>query len=464
MADLHQLKHDTRIHTQSSPLCDVSKLISAYLRINGGTIDLKVLLQSLNIHESPDDIIELLTMTVTRNSLNKLGIERALLICDELCAHSIVDNILNLCIRLNRICGYAIINHASNHPHDLRRVCKMYGNGYYPILCDEQNTISDAASLNIACSNGLYITNLMLRTELYDINNINSDYLKDITNIHISNMYFIKKLDKIIHLTNVNKLRITCVNPLSYMVDIRDTHTQLAKQLECINITNLYDTIDNEHLKLCTNLKELYISNNRCIDKCAPQFAESLRLIYAASDSSMCDDGLLLCTKLKILNAFNNPNIKTCAPFAHSLVMLDAGRYCGISDYGLRSCTRLKILCGKENYKITTCVPFARTLRVLDASGSCGIGDDGLELCTKLTYLNIGSNYKIRTCAPFAHSLKIICYYPHYMIHSNVKKCIKLSYALIIEDANKIKDITASFLTTRMYNTLRIAKFINKCI
>jgi len=463
MSDQTQSKYDTLIHRQSSPLCDVSKLISAYLRINGSTIDLKVLLPSLGIHESIDDIIELLTITVTHDSLNKLGIERALLICDELCAHSIVDNILNLNIRLDRIYEYAIINHASNHPFNFDRVCKMYGNGYYPILRNKQNIISDATLLNIAFSNGLYISNSMLHMELHHISAINNNYLKDITNIHISGRYSITYLNKIIHLTNVNKLQITCANPQSCIADIRDTYTQLAKQLKCIDITNSGDIIDNEHLKLCTNLKELYISNNRCINKCAPQFAGSLRLIYAALNSSMCDDGLLLCTKLKILNAFNNPNIKTCAPFAHSLVMLNADNACGISDYELRSCTRLKILCCKDNTKITTCTPFAKTLRVLDASGSCGIRDDGLKLCTKLTYLNTSNNNKITTCAPFAHSLKIICYCRNGILNSNVKKCIKLSYVWS-GYPDPIKDISASSLTTSMYNTLRIPKFIDKRI
>jgi len=422
MSDRTQPNYDTLIHTQSSPLCDVSKLISAYLRINGGTIDLKVLLPSLGMHESIDDIIELLTMTATHNRLNKLGVERALLICDELCAPDIINNILNLCIRLNRIYEYAIINHTCDTNHSRR-----YSDGYRPIFSNRSYTIYNATLFNIALSNGLYISNSMLHIELRHLSVINSDYLKDITNIQICDSY-ISNLDKIAHLTNVNKLKIMFLNPGDCTVNICYTYTQLAKQLECIDITNSYNIINNDHLKLCKNLRELYINNNQYIDKCAPQFAGSLRLICASGISSMCDDGLLLCTNLKILNASNNRNIKTCVPFAHSLVMLDASAWCGISDNGLKSCTRLKILCCKYNTSITTCAPFAKTLRILDAASSSGIGDDGLKLCTKLTYLNASHNDKITTCTPFTHSLKIICGYECNIPNSNLKKCVKLSY------------------------------------
>jgi len=430
-----------------------------YLRkINGDTVDIKVLLSSLDIHESSDDIFDLLWF-VSRghpnnfeNKLHTIGIERALFICDELCAPTVVTKILNIGHRLNRIYECAIIN----HKYDPNYIVRAYNNGYRPISHDTSYVIHDTALFNIACSNGLYISNFTLHTN--DINTIHSDYSKDITDIHIYSSRSNSNSNKITHLTNVNKLKITQESP--YNSNIRDTYEQLAKQLTCINITNSNNIINNMHLELCTNLKELYMNSNRYITKCTQQIARSLRSIYVAFNGSMHDNGLLLCTNLKILNASNNRYIRTCTPFAHSLVMLDATDHCGISDDGLKLCTRLKILCSDNNKKITTCSPFAKTLRILDASYSCGIGDNGLKLCTKLTYLNASHNNKITTCAPFTNSLKIIRGYECNIPDSDLKKCVKLSYVV----GDKFKDIPA-YLTTQyaMYDTLRIVKFMNTC-
>jgi len=462
MSDQHQLKHDTQIHAQSSSLCDVSKFISACLQIDGNTVDLKVLLPSLGIHESSDDIIDLLLFAYHdfannfANKLHTIGIERALFICDELCAPIVVTKILNIGRRLDRIYEYAIINHT----YDPNHMYNVYNKGYRPISYNELYIIFDATLFNIALSNDLYISNSTLRTELYDLNAIDSNYLKDITDMHISDPGESDlHLDKIMHLTNVDKLRVTHGILTDYKVtvrNIRDAYKQLAKQLKCINITNSYNIINDEHLALCINLRELYMNNNTYIDKCARQFAGSLRSIYA-SRSSMCDDGLLLCANLKILNAFYNNHITTCAPFAKSLVMLNASGDCGISDDGLKLCTRLKILCCMCNKKITTCVPFAKTLRLLDASISCGIKDDGLKLCTKLTFLDASHNNKITTCAPFANSLKIIFCNGCNIRNSDLQNCVKLYYALTWLVIEKFKNISI------VRDALRITRFINKC-
>jgi len=464
MSDQRQSKYDTIIRTQSSSLCNVSKLIRAYLQINGGTVDLKVLLPSLDIHESPDDIIELLVAGLCTYSLTfaiqlrKIGIERALLICDELCTPVIIDEILNIGERLDRLYEYKIINHRCDSPD----ICKAYNNGYQPIPHNGKSYyILNTTLLNTAFDNGLYISNSTLY--LCDFDVINSNYTKDITNLHFHNFTGSKKMDEIWNLENVKKLMITYACVLQYD-NACHIFERVAKQLECIKIMDSGCTINDTHLELCVNLKELYADNNKCIKKCTQQYAKSLRLISASVDRvydcSIGSNCLLLCTNLKILNAHNNPNIITCAPFAHSLVALFAGQSncyvernglaqcCGIGNDGLRLCTRLKILHCANNIKITTCSPFAKTLRILDASRMCGIGDDGLKLCTRLTYLNASDNNDITTCASFANSLKFIrngCYI------SDLEQCVKLYHAA----AKK------SNITTTTYNTLRIVKFMN---
>jgi len=91
-----------------------------------------------------------------------------------------------------------------------------------------------------------------------------------------------------------------------------------------------------------------------------------------------------------------NMIIRTCAPFAKSLIQLFASHTI-IADDGLKLCNRLKILNADCNPNVTTCAPFAESLEILCAAGVCGIDDKGIALCTNLQQLHTSGNDRIRT-------------------------------------------------------------------
>ena len=94
-------------------LCYKSKLI-ALLPVH---ITLSELLTNLDIYESPDDVVALIVAAnnaqeeLLRKIVCKIGIVRALYICDELCAPTVVSDIISLNIKLDRVLDFSIINH-----------------------------------------------------------------------------------------------------------------------------------------------------------------------------------------------------------------------------------------------------------------------------------------------------------------------------------------------------------------
>ena len=349
-----------------------------------GHISLATLLQNLDIYESPDDVIQLLTQLNLRRIITKLGIERALIICDELGATT--TEITDMDIPLDKVMDRELIN---TYFTNLDEIISAYNAGYKVIVDNDPfieicNQSKSMKMINNASHNGMFIQSLVM-AQHYNNTNVVHDY-GDVISQSLSNdiMYIdahlipdkcltallqrCKNIEKIDNVRNLRQL------PLSSMQNIR-------------SITSEY--IVDRDIELCTNLYALNVARNKLISSCAP-FAHTLRILdveYANID----DDGLRLCTKIKKLYASNNKHITTCEPFAHSLKILYAINS-NITDAGLVCCTRIKKLYADDNPNITTCTPFAKTLRVLHACGSCGISDAGLKYCRNLLLYSDANN------------------------------------------------------------------------
>jgi len=292
------------------------------------------------------------------------------------------------------------------------------GTGRHYLMC-----VSDTNTLHPVTPQITKLTAIKSSTfTYYRLNNIIHELFGNIRELHISSCILdnvtnaipntVKRLS--IDNTYINDATISTCTKIRYL-SISNTNiisntngiTTCAPFAKTLNhlILNKAFTIKDEGLALCTNLKILDVNNNYTITTCDP-FAKSLVKLYAGSSSRIGNDGLALCSKLKVLHAQNNPNITTCAPFAKSLTELDASYGCNIDNDGIKLCSKLTILHIINNPKITTCEPFANSLEMLYASGVyCGIGDDGLESCSKLRYLDASCNPKITTCTPFANTL-----------------------------------------------------------
>ena len=381
-------------------LCEVSKLISKLNDSNyfscDHTIDLSTLLQNLNIHESTNDVFDLICANKDNllGIIEKLGIgiERALMICDELCAPYVISLALRCNLPLNRVMDNHIINFGSIYV--LQRAIEVYNRGYKIITSYDShiycnytgNATLDTQMINNAFNNGLFIQS-MSATYI----NGNIDILPHI----LDDIIYIQNLDESSH---SNKILSTCRNIESIgfpnNVDLRNSPS-------IKNIKNLKSSrATDDMLKLCINLCRLYAFRNNSITTCAP-FSSTLRMLDA-EESSLGDSGLQMCKKIKSLDATHNKYITTCEPFAHSLIILLAS-HSGITDAGLASCTRIKKLYACGNEKITTCEPFAHTLKhLLATEESCGISNSGLAHCYKLKTLHVGSNNKINTIVHFS--------------------------------------------------------------
>jgi len=371
-----------------SKLCDVSRLIHKLVE-NGYPVNnvdsLSALLQNLDIHGSPDDVLALLKINATHEfpTGKKFSIKLALTICDELCAPTIIKYILQHDVLLNTVMDKYIINSGIM---TLQKYIDAFNNGYKIIA--RGNSYSTAAirsrSLNNAFDNGLFLRSIIV-CRIADIDNV-SQYLLIIHVHSLLNSYPIPQ-----KCTNIESVR-----------NMHNIDKLSAKNIKTIDSVFISD----DELKLCTNLRELYMCNNKNITTCAP-FSNTIRILDAHW-SSISNDGLQMCRQINKLDISNTVNITTCKPFAKTLVVLYANNS-NMTDAGLAYCTRIKVLRADHDNKITTCEPFAKTLKSLSAVGSCGISNYGLIHCYKLKILDIRYNSKINTIKHFS-SLKRIVY------------------------------------------------------
>jgi len=406
-------------------LCSDSRFINILVK-NGYDDTLSTLLRDLDINETTDNVTTLIIYGKLKysNIYNKIGVEHAITICDELCARYNVNHIVQQNILLDKLLEHQIINSYINDE------IVVYNNGYRIIseknirvtYRDEKLLITNATLINNAHNNGLYAPYVHLDINLNFISNKNimQCVLDDIRVIYRPSLNIAalcKNAEEIIQLTdynsamlpfakNIKKISLSFLNTnyvqdLDQFTQLRELATngrmlQLGLQLpSTLNILNLDDTYANNHnIKMCTRLKKLitYTSNITSCD----HFAAHLVILNA---HGIGDYGLRMCRRLKILYAYSNPKITTCNPFAKTLRKLDASDCCGINDIGLQMCCRLKILNASHNIRITTCAPFARSLKILYARGNCcGIDNDGIALCANIRILDRYNNDKISQC------------------------------------------------------------------
>jgi hypothetical protein len=229
--------------------------------------------------------------------------------------------------------------------------------------------------------------------------------------------------------------KITCNNIiLTKEHKVNDYLLRKIKQTPNQCITDISNkNISDEGLKKCIYLQKLDAFENPKITTCRP-FAKTLIELNASwnwgynttdNDCGINDKGLNNCIALQKLNASNNPKITTCYPFAKTLIELDVGYECGINDKGLNNCIALQKLDAYYNRKITTCQPFAKTLIELIAQYS-NIDDEGLKDCVNLQKLHAFSSFKITTCQPFAKSLIDLDAGACGITNEGIKDCVNL--------------------------------------
>jgi len=203
--------------------------------------------------------------------------------------------------------------------------------------------------------------------------------------------------------------------------DIRDICLNIDTVVWYNNASNA-ERVNKSIFTLCKNIEKLVVNANNTrtgtemrssIYDIGLRFADDIRYCaFMRGITELCvphmsDTGFACATRLRKLNANNNPLITTCEPFAHTLKILYASENCTITDVGLQNCIHLKILNIRNNFKITTCAPFARTIKIVNASGQfCMMGDDGLKTCERIKELHVIDNRKITTYAPFAKTLR----------------------------------------------------------
>ena len=415
-------------------LCSDSRFINILVK-NGYDDTLSTLLRDLDINETTDNVTTLIIYGKLKysNIYNKIGVEHAITICDELCARYNVNHIVQQNILLDKLLEHQIINSYINDE------IVVYNNGYRIIseknirvtYRDEKLLITNATLINNAHNNGLYAPYVHLDINLNFISNKNimQCVLDDIRVIYRPSLNIAalcKNAEEIIQLTdynsamlpfakNIKKISLSFLNTnyvqdLDQFTQLRELATngrmlQLGLQLpSTLNILNLDDTYANNHnIKMCTRLKKLitYTSNITSCD----HFAAHLVILNA---HGIGDYGLRLCTSITELYARHNYGITTCAPFAHSLRKLSIPFGSGIRNEGLRLCMSITDLNVSCNPRAISCDPFANTLRILDVSWrihrithgmvyykSCGTGDEELRLCRSLTYLDARDNRRI---------------------------------------------------------------------
>ena len=369
-----------------SSVCIYSRFIFA-LEHNGYAGTLSTLLRDLNLDKFACDISDIVTLLcankISNELINKIGAETAIIICDELRAPYIVDAILEKPIMLNKLSEHQIINYRNQQ--NCINVCNC---GYRIIVSDKGDVSYDHYSeslINNAYNNGLYTPHVYSYND--NIIQITPLVLNDIRKISHTRL---KKFASCKNIETIDRLVCDGTEPLPFAKNIKDISFAPSTD-HCVN------------LKQFTQLRKLD-TNWRNLSKHI-QLPPTLNILHGRNDA-VSDWSIVMCVRLKILNVSNNSNITTCAPFAQSLVILNAYGSCGINDNGLQMCSRLKILNASNNPNITTCVPFAKTLKQLDAECDSGIGDNGLQMCHRITTLNSYDNPKITTCKPFANTLR----------------------------------------------------------
>ena len=128
------------------------------------------------------------------------------------------------------------------------------------------------------------------------------------------------------------------------------------------------------------------------------------------STGLLTDNSISHIHNLTLLQIDNNPYIRTCEPFAKSLVELSCcGRICMMGDDGIKSCVNIVRLYANNNKNITTCVPFKDTLTDLSMCGYSGICDSGIAMCTRLerVYATEACT-RITMCWKFISTLKYV--------------------------------------------------------
>jgi len=397
--EINYFSHNNNNAAILQSLNDVIRLLKEEINCNIAT--LSAILRSFDIYESVDDVIQLLTeeadCDIISPLVRRIGIERALTICDELSARDVVTNILLAENHLNKIMDNYIIN-----AHDISYTTwiRLWNIGYNVMIPDMEDYTHalPASIMNNASHNGLFmrtINHCYVEINIYE-KRISQSVTNDIIDVCM------KDNDTAILLQLYNN-----VENIDNMIDCDTSKLSYAK-----NIRSLFSRyITDNNLRACTNLQKLDVTNNHNITTCN-RFANTLKILIARN-TMIDDDGLNMCKNIKILHASYGNKITTCDPFAHNLIVLYAeGENCKISDRGIACCARLKKLYADDNKKITTCKPFARTLRVVSACNTysiCGITDAGLIGCARLKELFVGHNPNIRSVRGFTLLKKFSC-------------------------------------------------------
>ena len=113
---------------------------SRFIRIlvtNGYNGTLTTLLCDLNLDKfacDTADIIDLLRgmhngIGISNDLVNKIGVENAIIICDELCAPRVIDKIIEKEIMLNTLLEHQLINYP-DPPFRRKDYIDIYGRGY----------------------------------------------------------------------------------------------------------------------------------------------------------------------------------------------------------------------------------------------------------------------------------------------------------------------------------------------
>jgi len=461
----HQLPY-RNIHMDTmSIIYSRSKLINKLAQSEyAHATNLATLFHHLDIHDSSSDIITLLTTDTTFytstniDTIYRLGIERASIIFDELCAPAIIEYILNLRITLNMLCTTQIINAPMYH---YSRIVDLYERGYriihknpdistnilshydsrgpienihnniivyharnYEYAYDD-SMVFNSTAINNAAQNGFYTSRLMINKGADKIKESASNISNEILHLVLTDTYNLKStMENLPQFSYLKSLHIKESNICYQHADryVPEIYPQPMQYIENLSIHDIH--IDNLCLKSCIRLRKLDVSNNPHISSC-DLLAKTLRILNASGSQCSIDDrALAQCVNIKELNASYNRGITTCIPFANSIVSLDASHLCGIYYNGLKICTRLKKLSVSDNPYLSmySDTLFAHTLRFLNANGGSRMDDNSIIGYTKLKVLYADYNTKITTCSPFASTLKIISVDGNMLLRDSAKK------------------------------------------
>jgi len=364
-------------------LCKCSRFIDVLIK-NGYDNTLTTLLHDLNLDEFPCDINNIIALLWGANNrisdelINKIGIENAITICDELCVSRATNAIIEKKIMLNKLLEHQIINH-----NIVQDYISIYNRGYRIIIGNDHVNYNHHCEsfINNAYNNGLYTHYVHIVNNKINMTQIMQCALNDVRKIRNTRL---ETLASCKNVEIIDNLRCDGTEPLSF-----------AKNIKKISIYKFNGNCVN--LEQFTQLCELDTNGAKLLN--LSQLPQTLRVL-CAHNTYLHDWVLSTCTRLKKLDVANNPYITTCAPFAQYIVKLRAIGSCGINDDGLRICHRLKILATSFNPKITMCKPFAKTLRKLIAWGNCGIDNNGLQMCYHLKILDARGNPKITIQLP----------------------------------------------------------------